>query len=61
MRMTVGRLRTMIRESLGGSHPEESYNAELLDDPAFDTDSVYVPNWTKKKIKTWAKKMGLSS
>lgn len=41
--------------------PEESYSIELLDDPAFEKDSVYVPNWAKKKIKKWAKDMKLSN
>lgn len=45
----------------GGSHPEESYHEELLDDPAYAADSVYVPRDIKKKIDKWAKDMGLST
>lgn len=44
-----------------GSHPEESYDKELLDDSAFNAGSVYVPDDIKKKIKKWAKDMGLST
>lgn len=61
MRIKLGRLREAIRRSLAGSMPEESYSIELLDDPAFEKDSVYVPNWAKKKIKKWAKDMKLSN
>lgn len=61
MKITVGRLRRLIRESLRGSHPDESYDKELMDDPAFAEDSVYVPNWAKKKIKKWMKDMKMSS
>lgn len=61
MKMTIGQLREAIRRSLGGSRPEESYDKELMDDPSFNTDSVYVPNWAKKKIKKWMKDMKLSS
>lgn len=34
---------------------------ELLDDPAFDEKSVYVPDEVKGKIRKWAKDMKLSS
>ena len=62
MKITIRRLRQIIRESIkGGSHPDESYDKELMDDPAFEKDSVYVPNWAKKKIRKWAKDMKLSS
>lgn len=44
-----------------GSNPEENYRDELLDDPAYNTGSVYVPNDIKKKINKWAKDMGLST
>ena len=60
-------LRKLIREfvtahkSRGGSHPEEQYDEELLDDSAFNAGSVYVPDDIKKKIKKWAKDMGLST
>ena len=60
-------LRTLIREFVkeyatrGGSHPEESYHEELLDDPAYKAGSVYVPDDIKKKINKWAKDMGLST
>lgn len=60
-------LRGLIREFVeayvvrGGSQPEESYDEELLDDEAFEAPSVYVPDDIKKKIKKWAKDMGLST
>ena len=44
-----------------GSHPEESYHEELLNDPAYNADSVYVPRDIKKKISKWARDMGLST
>lgn len=59
-------LRSLIREFVethvkGGSHPEESYDKELIDDESFKSPSVYVPDDIKKKIKKWAKDMKLSS
>jgi hypothetical protein len=61
MRMTLGRLRSLIREVIGGSQPEEAYSEELLDDPSFKEKSVLVRDDAKKKIKAWAKDMKLSS
>lgn len=61
MKITLGELREMIRKSLAGSLPEESYSEELMDDPDFKSDSVYVPNSVKKKIRSWAKDMKLST
>ncbi len=60
-------LRILINEfvneysSRAGSHPEESYHEDLLDDPAYKADSVYVPNDIKGKINKWAEDMGLKS
>lgn len=60
-------LRSIIKEFVeiyavrGGSQPDESYDKELLDDEAFDAPSVLVPDDIKKKIKKWAKDMGLST
>lgn len=60
-------LKTLIRElvkehsSFAGSHPEESYQDNLLDDPAYKSDSVYVPRDIKVKIDKWAEDMGLKS
>jgi len=61
MKVTLGRLRALIREGLSGSQPEERYDTELLDDPAWSKDSVYVPNDVKNKIKKWMKDMKMSS
>lgn len=61
MKITISKLRAIIRESLSGSQPDEAYDKELMDDPAFNQKSVYVPDWAKKRIKTWAKKMKLST
>lgn len=56
------RLRQLIHEEIKrGSSPDEAYDKELMDDPAFAKDSVYVPNWAKKKIHKWMKDMKLSS
>lgn len=37
----------------------ESYDRNLLDDPAFNEESVYVPDDIKDSIRRWAKMMGL--
>jgi len=59
-------LRQLIREFVktkvrGGSHPDEAYDKELLDDPDFKAGSVYVPKDIKKKIKKVGEKMGFST
>lgn len=61
MKITIGQLREVIKKSLAGSQPDETYSEELLDDPAFQEKSVYVPDWAKKKIKSWARDMKLST
>lgn len=61
MKLKLGELRQVIRHTLAGSHPDESYDKELTDDPSFDEKSVYVPDDIKKKIKSWMKDMKLSS
>jgi len=66
MNIRIGELRILIREAIKkrntrGSHPDESYDKELLDDPKFNDASVYVPDDIKVKIKKWAKDMGLST
>jgi len=43
----------------GGSQPHENYESELLDDPDFESPSVYVPNDIKGSIRKWATDMGL--
>jgi hypothetical protein len=59
MKISVGELRKLIRETYGGSLPDETYDTELLDDPAFNKESTWVPNDIKLAIKKWAKAMGL--
>ena len=61
MKITIKNLREIIRQSLSGSHPEESYNEELMNDPAFSEKSVYVPDDVKKKIRSWMSDMKLST
>jgi hypothetical protein len=61
MKITLGQLREEIRRTLAGSHPDEAYSEELLNDPFFDEKSVYVPDDIKKSIKSWAKDMKLST
>jgi len=61
MKITLQQLRELIREVIAGSHPEEAYSEELLDDPAFKEKSVLVRDTAKKKIKSWAKDMKLST
>lgn len=60
MRVTLGELRRLIREGLGGSNPNEAYDKDLADDPAMSKKSVYVPDDVKKPIKKYLKAMGLS-
>lgn len=61
MKIKLGELKKLIRNSLAGSHPEEAYDKELIEDPTFEKKSVYAPDEVKKKIKSWMKDMKLSS
>jgi len=61
VKITIQRLRSIIREALGGSMPEESYDKDLVDDPSFKKKSVYVPDEVKKKIRSWMKDMKMST
>ena len=69
MKIRIRELRNIIREVIlkekkkntwGGSMPEESYEEDLLSDPAYQSKSVYVPDEIKDKISSWAKDMGLT-
>ena len=60
MKIRIRELRKIIREVIlkekkkniwGGSVPEESYEEDLLSDPAYHAKSVYVPDEIKEKIK----------
>ena len=42
-------------------HINKPYSQELLQDPDFTEDSVYVANDVKEKIKSWAKNIKLST
>lgn len=44
----------------GGSHPNETYEELLEDDPVYQKKSVLVPDDIKKAISSWSKQMGLS-
>ena len=59
MKITIRELKELIREVYGGSLPDETYETELLDDPANKGKSVLVPDDIKHSIKKWAKEMGL--
>jgi hypothetical protein len=53
-------IRQIIKETVcGGSHPEEAYNKKLIDDPSFNSKSVYVKDEWKAAIKKWLKDMKL--
>lgn len=52
-------LKTYIKDIIKEEWWEESYDKNLLDDPAFDEKSVYVPDDIKDSIRSWAKSMGL--
>jgi hypothetical protein len=60
MRVTVGELRRLIREGLGGSHPSEAYDKDLADDPVLKRQSVLVPDDIKRAIRKWSRAMGLT-
>jgi hypothetical protein len=63
MKLTLGELRSVISEAIdcwGGSHPEETYDELLEDDPTLAKHSVLVPDDVKKSISKWSKAMGLS-
>jgi len=50
----------LVRETIyAGSQPDESYSTKLIDDPAFNDDSVYVPDSVKLTLKQWLKSMKL--
>ena len=60
MKIKISELKILIKEIYAGSDPMENYNHDLLDDPSFNTDSVYVPKDIKDQIKSWMKKMKLT-
>jgi len=60
MRVSLSELRSIIREVLGGSNPNEAYDKDLMDDPAIAKRSQYVPGDVKGKIRRYLKSMGLS-
>jgi hypothetical protein len=60
MKISVRNLRRLIREAMRGSHPEESYDKGILQDPAYRKKSVYVPDDVKEKIEVWLKQMKMS-
>lgn len=57
---TIGEIRLLVREVLRGSDPNEAYDKDLMDDPAIDKHSQYVPSDVKGKIRKYFKSMGLS-
>lgn len=61
MKITMRRLREEIKKALAGSQPDETYDEELFDDPAFREKSVYVPDFAKERMCAWAKDMKLST
>jgi hypothetical protein len=58
--VSVGELRRIICEIIAGSAPTESYDHELMDDPAFSKQSKLVPDDIKTSLRDWSRKMGLS-
>lgn len=44
---------------IGGSEYNEAYDKNIVDDPAFEKESVYVPLKRKKEIKDFLKSIGL--
>jgi hypothetical protein len=60
VQVTLREVKKIIR-ALAGSHPNEAYDKDLMDDPALKKKSVLVPDDIKHKIRKWAKAMGLTS
>lgn len=60
MKITIGELRQIIKETIAGSQPDETYDDYLLDDTFFNKPSVLVRDDAKKKIKAWAIAMKLT-
>ena len=60
VKITIGELRQIVKETIAGSQPDETYEDYLLDDPFFNKPSVLIIDDTKKKIKAWAKAMKLT-
>ena len=52
-------LKKFIRGVINEEWWAESYDKNLLDDPAFHEKSMYVPDDIKDSIIRWAKSMGL--
>lgn len=60
VRLRIGDIKREVRECIAGSHPGESYDHEMIDDPSFKKKSVYVPDDIKELIKLWLVDMGLA-
>jgi len=61
MKITIKRLRQIIREGLAGSQPEEDYSNEIVDDKSLDGESLLVNDETKKKMRSYFKSMGFAT
>jgi hypothetical protein len=68
MKIRLRDLRKIVREALfekkssnnWGRSSSEDEEEGLLDDPAYDAKSVYVPDDVKTKINKWTKQMRLT-
>jgi hypothetical protein len=60
VKLQLSELRSLIREALAGSRPEENYDNELAEDEAWKQHSVMVPDDVKAPINKWMKSMGLA-
>ena len=58
-------IREFVREEIKRMVSEEwwaeSYDKDLMDDPAFKRRSILVPDDIKDSIRSWSRKMGLSN
>lgn len=59
LRTTVGEIRSVVRSQFRLLN--EAYDHDLLDDPAFNEESMLVPDSTKVLIKKYLEQMGLSN
>jgi len=56
VKTSIGAIRAIIREQWY----LEAYDHDMLDDEAFNKESLYVPDKVKRVIKSWLVDMGLS-
>jgi hypothetical protein len=59
MKITIRRLREIVKNSLSGSDPNEAYDHDIINDESFKGKSLCVNKKSKRKIRNWVIDMGL--